>query len=1015
MKIFLSAILFIVVTQAILPAQIYHFNKLTVEEGLNDGDMHAIGQDKYGYMWFGSLGGLSRFNGRNMEWFTHVPGDTSSIPGSLALSMALDSSGRLWIAFETGLVEYRYGTSSFRRVAAAGETRIDKLLPVGKRKLYMATDKGLGVMDVNTGMVKYYRDVAKDPEQKEWFRTRVFSMASHGDLLYLSAWKGIFVFDTVTERLEKIDIPQLKGVLTSSVAVDSRGNLWLGSYGRIQLLKIPLTGDYQKEAGQKAVSYDRFFSSSEKIINNNVNAIETDIHGKIWVATSIDGLLEYMPETDSFRQHVHKPELKGSPSGDLHRCMFRDRDGLIWLGGNQGMNYFNPARTFFTTIMPFSRDLDTRHRRMARDLTEDRNGNLWFATLDGVSSYSPETGAYTEWNNRLGQPAALWNNSVRGIHRDKKGDIWIATGGGINRFSTGQRKMEFIGNEVLPTVFYFGISEDRKGRLWFCGRDKDGFYWYDPDTDSSGGISAHRHLKVFSGLGGRYFMEDSKGRYWLGTNGGGLGMYDPSAGRTRLWTTGDSTPVISGNKVIEIREDRLGWVWVSTDLGITGISPDLNHYRTFTAKTGLPANTTAALRIDSLDRIWVGTTRGITMIDSSRSMFTTFGVRDGLPAATFYEHSGYRAVNGDFIFPSVNGYVRFDPLKFREDNSPLRCYLSEVRVLNEKYPVKGEPSELKQLRFRPDENTFTLELTALHYENPGQVWYAFKLDGFDKEWTYTQQYRAHYTRVPGGNYTFRYKATVNPAGWDVPENVLAITVDTVFYKTAWFLTLIVLMAGMLLYGVYRYRLQQQQQMLELRGKSQMLEKEKALVMYENLKQQLNPHFLFNSLTSLRSLIRGRPEMAGDFLDGLSRIYRYILKNREKETVLLSEEISFTETYIKLQQTRFPRGFYVNMRIRPDCLDRKIAPVTLQNLVENAIKHNLIDAESPLVVNIFTKDNYIIVENNLQPKEFVETSNRQGLQHLHSLYAYLSDQPLAAGSREGFYRVKVPLIGGETAE
>lgn len=978
---------------------------------MNDGDIHAIGQDKYGYMWFGSLGGLSRFNGRSMEWFAHIPGDTTSLPGSLPQSMALDSSGRLWIGFETGLIEYIYGTSSFRRVAAAGNTRIDQLLPTGDGTMYMATNKGLDLMDVASGTVRFYRYEAKDPVQKEWFSSRVFSMAMHGKRLYLSARKGIFVFDTATGTIEKIEIPQLEGVLTSAVAVDSRDNLWLGSYGKVQLLKIPLSGDLRKEAGRKAVSYDRYFSSSEKIIFNNVNAIRTDADGKIWVGTSIDGLLEYLPETDSFRKHVYIPALPGSPSGNLHRCMFRDRDGLIWLGGNQGLNYFNPSRALFPTILPFGQNLDTRHRRMARAATEDADGNLWFATLDGASRYSVDTGTYQEWNNRLGKPASLWNNSVRGIHRDIEGNIWIATGGGINRFLPKQNRMEFVRKETLPAVFYFGINEDRKGRLWFCARDMDGFYCYDPVRDSCGGISKHPDLAVFTGLGGRCFFEDSRGRYWLGFNGNGLGMYDPSTSLTRRWTTGDSSAVIAGNMVIEIREDHKGWIWISTASGITGISPDLDRCRSFTARNGLPANTTAALGIDELNRLWVGTTRGITMIDSSRSIFTTFGVSDGLPAATFYEHAGYRARNRDFIFPSVNGFVRFDPLRFRENIRPLRCYLSDIRVLNEKYPVTGELSELDRLRFHPDENTFTLELAALHYENPGQVWYAFKLDGFDKEWTYTQQYRAHYTRVPGGNYTFRYKATANPAGWDVPEKTVTITVDTVFYRTTWFLVLAVSLAGMLLYGVYRYRLEQQQRVLLLLGKSQLLEKEKALVMYENLKQQLNPHFLFNSLASLRSLIRVKPEIAGDFLDGLSRIYRYILKNREKETVLLSEEISFTETYVKLQQTRFPRGFYVRMNIRPDCLDRKIVPVTLQNLVENAIKHNLIDAESPLVVNIFTEGEYVVVENNLQPKEFVETSNRQGLQHLRSLYAYLSVLPLVAESRDGFYAVKVPLIGG----
>ena len=125
--------------------------------------------------------------------------------------------------------------------------------------------------------------------------------------------------------------------------------------------------------------------------------------------------------------------------------------------------------------------------------------------------------------------------------------------------------------------------------------------------------------------------------------------------------------------------------------------------------------------------------------------------------------------------------------------------------------------------------------------------------------------------------------------------------------------------------------------MELSSKAQMLEKEKALVMYENLKQHLNPHFLFNSLTSLGSLIRINQGMAGDFLDKMSKVYRYILKNRDNEVVPLGEELKFVQLYIDLQKTRFEEGLQVTVVVDEEYHHRKIAPVTLQNLLENAIK------------------------------------------------------------------------------
>lgn len=413
--------------------------------------------------------------------------------------------------------------------------------------------------------------------------------------------------------------------------------------------------------------------------------------------------------------------------------------------------------------------------------------------------------------------------------------------------------------------------------------------------------------------------------------------------------------------------------------------------------------------VDDRNRLWIGSTSGLLLLDSSRSHFKNFDLHDGLPTMEFNDQDAYKMKDGRFVFPSMKGFVVFDANAYEENIKIPALYLSSIKVHNTEVAVTSNYEETKNLKLGHDENFFSIELTALNYTNPQQTLYAYKLDPFDKEWIYTKERIANYTNVPGGHYLFHYKATNNPNNWDVPEKILSISIGTVVYKTIWFWTLVGLAILSMLYGLYRIRINQQERIYSLQNKTHALEKEKALVMYESLKQQLNPHFLFNSMTSLSSLIRTNQKLAGEFLDGLSKSYRYILKSRNNEIVPLGNEIKFAEIYIKLQQTRFDKGLIINIDVNEDFYDQKIAPVTLQHLIENAIKHNIIDVDTPLRIDILVEDGYLIVRNNLQRKNFVETSNKQGLINLQSLYHYLSARPLEIREDEKFFTVKIPLI------
>jgi LytS/YehU family sensor histidine kinase len=214
---------------------------------------------------------------------------------------------------------------------------------------------------------------------------------------------------------------------------------------------------------------------------------------------------------------------------------------------------------------------------------------------------------------------------------------------------------------------------------------------------------------------------------------------------------------------------------------------------------------------------------------------------------------------------------------------------------------------------------------------------------------------------------------------------------------------------LLVYSFIKYRTNQRKQIYHLQLQSTRLEKDKTEIQYQNLINHLNPHFLFNSLTSLNSLITISPKQASNFLQKLSLIYRYILQNKDKEIVSLEQELAFVKNYIDLQKSRFEDGLQVNIDIAEIFYPMGIVPVTLQNLFENAIKHNTLDDDAPLVIEVMIEGQYLIIKNNLQKKDFVETSNKQGLDSLKKLYFYLSKRALETIETESEFIVKVPLL------
>ncbi|HSG67208.1 MAG TPA: histidine kinase [Bacteroidales bacterium] len=204
--------------------------------------------------------------------------------------------------------------------------------------------------------------------------------------------------------------------------------------------------------------------------------------------------------------------------------------------------------------------------------------------------------------------------------------------------------------------------------------------------------------------------------------------------------------------------------------------------------------------------------------------------------------------------------------------------------------------------------------------------------------------------------------------------------------------------GVILLNQWRYSL----------AEAEKYRKESAEFEFEMLRAQINPHFLFNSLNTLSSLVYEDPDKSAEFIRKLSDVYRHVLDSRQKEVVTLREELAFTESYIFLLMLRFDNKLEVAVNLQDELLERKVAPLTLQLLIENAVKHNIISERKPLRINIYYDGGYIVVENPFQPKPAEEKSSRMGLRNISSRYRAISGKEVIINNENNKFTVKIPI-------
>ena len=981
------------------------FHHLTQKDGLSYNFINCFLKDSRGILWIGTYNGLNRYDGAHFYIFRKGK-DENSIPNNTVHKLAEDKKGNIWGATENGIFCYNQQLNSFRNYHTPGETDwrgIASIICDREGTVWSANQKMLLKFNEKTNSFERAPIDNGDTALKKNFIVRKNGMVESpdGKGLWLATRQGLLYYDKALKKLisNKNANDRVLFTATSSDAIcaTSFGHYWYYDNVKSRLVGFdPLA---------KNVKY--ILQPKELKKGKSMATVFEDNNHLLWVSTwqydvyTIDYL--HGGKVTSIK---HDKNNLTSIAGDFFWSAIQESDGTMWLGTVGGVSRCNTRQSFYK-VHSFGGNLFPKPNPAIEFVSEDRNDSTWWLTTN--------KGLLLHYNT-LSSTISSYYFKAMPVNKNR------LTPNNVNRMLFFKNRVLMFGNNgawikegtaafkpfVLPTVADSIVFKDgavMNDSIMYCGDHKRLWRW---------NINNNHVEEIY--FEKKPTIEGGQEPYII---------YLTATATGKLWTINGTSwlSYVEGNKLVSQKllqqgadersvfftsmvADKNGNLWLTRKgEGLLFYNATERSCRQYKQYDGLVMEHVMAAAADSSNRIWAAANNQFSVFNPLLSSFYNFT----LPLSeNNYAYINYTTTlaNGHVICNVANEIVEFFPDRLKTYSISTQPLISTMTVGGiEKLLPKSNAISLAA-----NENSFLLKFGLLTDNEASAYEMEYLMEGAEKKWTVAgNNFEASYNSLAPGNYIFKVKALANDKSWQTKETVLRIHIATPFYKSWWFISIMLALLLGMFYYFYRFRLHKQKQILNLETKAESLEKEKAMIQYESLKQHLNPHFLFNSLTSLRSLIKTDSKTAAWFLDGMSKVYRYVLKSAEQELVLLNEEATFVQTFAELQQVRFGEGLQVNINFDEASLGKYVAPVVLQNLVENAIKHNTTSVESPLIVDIFSDNDVLIVRNNLQRYRIVETSNKSGLASLKKLYAFYTDKAIEIEETSNYFIVRIPLL------
>lgn len=789
------------------------FEHIGTADGLSNNTVTSIVQDRKGFLWLGTLEGLNRYDGYAFTHFKIDLTDTTSIGSNRIIALFEDRSGLLWIGTDDrGLDCFDPSTGRFRHFrhnpddpGSLSNNQVQSILEDRSGTLWIGTVNGLNRYDRKTGSFRRYFHDRNDPSSLGNNFVGALFQDSEGTL-----WVGSVLrldryvpqSDSFVRFQPEKDTLPIDGTLIGSIAEDDRGYLWIASWGN-GLWR------FDRKTGRFTV-FLHIPGDPRSLRSNQVGHLCRDTNGDLWVGT-MGGLSLLRNGSDGFIHFANDPGDNSTISADGIWGIAMDRSGTLWAGTLRGgLNKLVRPRKVFAHYFHARGNPKSLSDNTVRAFYEDPEGFIWIGTANGMNRFDRKTGEFTVFHHRPGDPRSLSDDFISSIGDDPDGLLWIGTGGGgINRFDRKKGVVRtYRSNEPDST----GLISDWIYRVM---KDDRGGYW----------IGTHHGLARFDPLTGRFsrfpalndglpfnivndILQDRARRIWIGSSNG-LFRYDRERNEFIRYPASltDSTK-LSNAQVSSLHEDTRGCIWIGTALGVNRLDPSTGRFTRYTRRDGMANDGIYGISEDQRGNIWVIMNQGMCKIDPASGKIVNYDRTTGLPFSDFMDKSIFRARDGSIFAGGTEGFMVFHPDSLNAGGFAPPVAITSFKVFNRDFDTGRPVSETRRITLTHRDNFISFEFAALDYTAPRSNRYAYRMEGFDRDWIHSGSRRyASYTNLDPGRYTFRVKAAGWTGVWNEEGAAVEVIVLPPWWGTWWFRAgaLILLMGGALLVHLLRVR------------------------------------------------------------------------------------------------------------------------------------------------------------------------------------------------------------------
>lgn len=963
------------------------FRSLPILNGLSNKDIQSIYQDRDGYLWISTRNGLFQYDGYSIVTYKSNLTHPDLLTNNNILCVAEDNKHNLWIGTYSGLNVLDKRTGRVRKIDSPemNGNSIPCILVTKQGRVLLATDWGLYEYMEETDRFQAF---GYETTGNVMPQTAVKSLFEddRGDI-WIGTWnRGLYRYESSTGKY--YGYPRLNAQNSAHVVFqDSRKNIWVGTWrGGLMLLK-----DAYEPARTTWIDYRNHPDNPAAISDDIIYSIAEDINtGALWVGTR-RGLSVLRPRGGDYTgseafSNYYPDDSERSIASDEVTSVLCDRQGLMWLGMiGGGIVQANTRKPDFAwdSLQNLKRELKTTS---VRSMLIDRDNCLWL----GMGSYglavkdrrTGKTVCYTQLSD--GRSLRDINTVMSIVQSSSDGHIWLAA------YDDGVYEIEKYALEHWNVKHYmpqdapwlaghcvYQVYEDSRHDLWFSTRNGLSMRRADGRAvrlDSLAVDDAIMHNVVTMGV-----VEGHDGDIWAasGTHGVIRLRHDKQSDTYTLKTYSTRNHRLNSDYVDCLHCDAQGRIWAGTgNSGLNCYDKASDSFLPVHASWNLPGDAVMSIRSDRQDNLWLGTNAGLIRLkasdDLTEATFRLYTTVDGLQDNIFLRGAVTMAPDGEMFFGGHRGYNSFYPDSLDVQQTSPVAVITDIKVYNQSWSSLPEAERLAISALSPGfadairldyrHNNFNIEFSALDYASPERNSYAYRLEGFDDDWQYTDASKrfAYYNNLEPGTYTFYLKASNSNGVWNDEPCRMKVVILPPPWKTWWAYALYVLLVAGTAYGIYR----QVRNRIRLRNALQLHEMEKAKaeeVNHAKLQFFTNiTHELLTPLTILSASVDELRHVAPEYkeqyrvmnnnINRLIRLLQQILEFRKAESGNLKLKVSRADLalFVRRSLDSFrPLMQRKDMHFSLTCLPERM-PVyfdpdkldkILYNLFSNASKYN----------------------------------------------------------------------------